>query len=135
MSQQPTCGQGVAANAALPAALGDVIAALARNLDTHQRALDLSDPAARQEHDAYTRLLSEQCALAEGLSATAQHMGGYRDLPMGKHDMQVMTAPPVLEAFQGFVHAEEQLLKLLQGRLEQDRAMLEVIAGHVRRQG
>ena len=135
MSQQPTCGQGVAANAALPAAVGEVIAALARNLDAHQRALDASDPAARQEHDAYLRLIAEQRRIASELVATAEHMRGNADLPMGKHDMQVMTAPPVLEAFQSLVRAEEQLLALLHERLEQDRAMLEVIAGHVGRHG
>jgi hypothetical protein len=133
MSEQRTCGQGLAANAGLPAAMGKVQAAMAGNLDAHQRALDASDPAARQELVAYITLLIEHRHAADGLQAIAQHMTGYRDLPMGKHDMQLMTTPQVLDAFAAFVKAEQELLELLQGRIEQDRAMLDTITAHVHR--
>ena len=132
MSEQPTCGQGVAANSSLPDALGHVIAAMADNLDAHQHALDVADAAARQEHEAYARLIAEQRQAADLLRATAEHMAGYRDLPMGKHDMARMTTPQVLDAFKAFVAAEQDLHALLQARLDQDRAMLQTIAGHVR---
>jgi uncharacterized protein Yka (UPF0111/DUF47 family) len=129
MSEQPTCGQGLAANAGLPAALGKVLAAMAQNLDVHQRALDLNDLAAQQEHEAYTSLVAEQDQIVAALETTARRMAGYRDLPMATHDMQLMTTPEVLQAFEAFVKAEEELLGLLQARIEQDRAMLAAIAG------
>jgi hypothetical protein len=132
MSEQPTCGQGVAANSSLPSALGGVIAAMADNLEAHRLALDVTDDAARQEHDAYSRLIGQQRQAAERLRATAEQMAGARDLPMGKHDMARMTTPRVLDAFKAFVAAEQELLELLRSRLEHDQAMLQTIAGHVR---
>jgi len=136
MSEQPrTCGQGVAGNAALPEALGRCLAAMAQNLDEHRRALDLGDPAAKEEHEAYSALVSEQRQTADGLRAIAQHMRAARDLPMGKHDMQMMTTHAVLDAFAAFVDAEQELLALLRARLENDRGMLEVITSHVQRPG
>jgi len=37
MDDQPTCGQGLAAHSRLPAAVGDLIAAMAVVFDVHQR--------------------------------------------------------------------------------------------------
>jgi hypothetical protein len=54
MSEQRTCGQGLTANAGLPAAMGKVLARIAQNLAAHQHALDATDPAARQELIAST---------------------------------------------------------------------------------
>jgi hypothetical protein len=133
MSEQRTCGKGVAGNAALPDAVGAVLAAMAQNLDVHQRALDLDDPPARREHETYGALVTEQLQSADGLRAIAEHMRAAHDLPMGRHDMELITTPAVLEAFEALVDAEQDLLSLLQARLEKDRGMLEVIASHVRR--
>jgi hypothetical protein len=59
-------------------------------------------------------------------------MRAAHDLPMGRHDMNLMTTPAELTAFEAFVAAEQELLSLLQARVDHDRAMLEVIASHVR---
>ena len=56
MARQPTCGAGLARNAAVPARLADVAGTLARNLDAHIPSLDLGDPDAAREHDVYQRL-------------------------------------------------------------------------------
>jgi hypothetical protein len=112
--------------------MGKVLAGMAQNLEAHQQALDASDPAARQELIAYISLISEQRHTAAGLQATAEHMTGYGDLPMGKHDMPRITTPQVLDAFTAFLNAEQELLELLQARIGRDRAMLETITAHVR---
>jgi hypothetical protein len=49
LTEAPTCGQGLAANATLPAKLGELMASVARVLETHTKALDLNDEAAGQE--------------------------------------------------------------------------------------
>ena len=51
-------------------------------------------------------------------------MAVYRDLPMGRHDDKVMSAPQGSRAFETFVAREQELLALLAKRVEQDRAML-----------
>jgi hypothetical protein len=51
-------------------------------------------------------------------------MAGYRDLPMGAHDQQAMSAPRVAEAFERFVNIQQELVALLQEQVEQDRAIL-----------
>ncbi len=125
MTDQPTCGQGIAANAVLPAAVGDLLAAMAGVLDHHQRALDLSDPDARPEQQAYASLVAELGAIAARLDALSGQMHGYRTLPMGRHDEEQMAAPEAIAAFTAFVRQERMLFGLLESRVHQHEAMLQ----------
>jgi hypothetical protein len=124
VADQASCGQGLAANAVLPAKLGELTAALAGVLDTHTKALDLDDEDARRERDAYLQLADEQRQTAAQLLATSEEMAGYQDLPVARHDPIVMASAEVADTFEKFVNVEHELLALLQGRVEQDRAML-----------
>lgn len=118
---QPTCGKGLAANAVLSAKLANLMAARAEVIERHTRALDLSDPNAHAELDAYRSLARDHRGVATELAKLAEQMAGYRDLPMARHDMQVMADPTgQAEAFQRFVALERELLALLQSSLEQD---------------
>jgi hypothetical protein len=124
MTDGPTCGQGLAEHSALPLKLGELVRALATNLEEHLPALDGSDEDSRTEQRAYESLIGKFRAIARDLDAAAAEMAGYRDLPMGRHDMHTMSRPEVGEAFAGFVRAEEELAALLADGLERDRAML-----------
>jgi len=124
MAEQQTCGQGLAENAVLPAALGKLIASLAEVLDAHIPALDVGDEAAREEHDAYTRLVAQHRRIAAELESTASEMKGYEALPMGRHDQGAMASPRVLESFRHFVEAEKELLAVLEERVRRDEEML-----------
>jgi hypothetical protein len=116
---RPTCGEGLAANAVLPAKLAELMAAQAEVLERHTRALDLTDAAARNELDAYTKLERAHRDVAGELADLAEEMARYRDLPMGRHDMAVMTDPKgQMEAFRRFVAVERELLEQLQAKLE-----------------
>ena len=125
MDDQPTCGKGLAAHAALPAKLAEWLAALSGNLDVHITALDLTDERSQRERDAYLSLATSYRRIAADLGATAEEMAGYRDLPMGRHDPQTMSSPRLHEAFARLVQVERQLLELLQRQVEEHRAMLE----------
>ncbi|HYH99912.1 hypothetical protein [Hyalangium sp.] len=129
MDDQPTCGKGLAEHSALPAKLGELTAALAENLEIHMKALDLQDPNAREEYDAYVKVAKEHRDIATRLQAAAQQMARYRDLPMGRHDEEAMADPKALEAFEKFVRLEQELLALLQQWVERDRQMLGEIHG------
>jgi hypothetical protein len=129
MVEQPTCGQGLAEHAALPARLAEVTEAIASNLQMHMQALELDDEPARQEHAVYLRLAEEQRQAAARLRAVANEMAAARDLPMGRHDAQTMSSPEVGDAFQHLVTAKQELLALLQGMAEQDRRMLAQMGG------
>jgi len=122
--QQPTCGQGLAHNSVVPAALAAVAAAMARNLEAHMAALDRDDPAAATEHDVYERVARGLRAAAADLRGAAAEMTSARDLPMGAHDMEAMTAPAVLDAFERYVAAEAELRVLVEQRAEPNRQML-----------
>src|SRR5512141_2995152 len=114
-TQHPrTCGKGLAENSLLPEKFGELTVAMAENLEAHMRALDMGDPASRQEYEAYVRLANEQRETAALLLATANEMAGARDLPMGPHDFSVMSGPQVLEAFEKFVKVKQELFALLQ---------------------
>lgn len=124
MDDQPTCGKGLAANAGLPAALGAVAGALGEVLTAHQASLDVSDPSGKREYDAYQELADAYRSIASQLAAAGKRMTGYRDLPMGPHDIAVLMAPPFVDTFAQFVRREEELLARLQAKLAEDRAML-----------
>ena len=122
---RPTCGEGLAANAVLPAKLAELMAAQAEVLERHTRALDLTDATSQKELDAYTKLERAHRDVAGELADLAEEMARYRDLPMGRHDMAVMTDPKgQMEAFRRFVAVERELLEQLQAKLEGEGELL-----------
>ena len=122
---RPTCGEGLAANAVLPAKLAELMSAQAEVLKRHTQALDLTDATTQKELDAYTRLERAHRGVASELASLAEEMASYRNLPMGRHDMTVMTDPKgQMEAFQRFVAVERELLALLQAKLEAEEKLL-----------
>jgi hypothetical protein len=135
MGDEQTCGKGLAENAALPAALGAVVGAMAQVLELHMRALDLEDPNAAKEREAYARLVHEQKAIAAELRSTSDRMAGERDLPMGRHDPRTMADAPAVCAFEKLVAAKQKLLALLQRSKDQDEKMLAAMRGALRRTG
>jgi hypothetical protein len=124
MAEQPTCGQGLAQNAALRTALGEVVASTSEVLEIHMAALDPEDQENEPERRAYQHLAEEHRELGTRLLVLGQEMAGYRDLPMGRHDLRVMASPPAVQAFGRFVQAERDLLATLQRRMEHDERML-----------
>jgi hypothetical protein len=126
-SGQQTCGKGLAENSVLQAKLGELISAMAGNLETHMKALDLTDSNSQAEYDAYENLLKDLRQTAAELAVTANHMAEHRDLPMGRHDAKIMTHPRVEEAFEKFVQAKRDLLELLEQNEERDHKLLEMM--------
>jgi hypothetical protein len=128
MDDQQTCGKGLAEHSVLTASLGELVACTARVLEVHMKALDLTDENSKREYEAYRELASAHRRIAIELADTAHRMAGYRELPMGRHDMAAMMSPAPRHAFAGFVRHEESLAALLQTRLVADHAMLEMMA-------
>ena len=119
-----TCGKGLAENATLPWKLGELAGAMGAVLETHIPSLDLTDEDSRKEHDVYQRLAGELRQTAAQLEAIARQMSASSDLPMGRHDMAVMVSEAVLHSFELFVQSEQDMLTMLQGKLEGDQRML-----------
>ena len=128
--EQPTCGKGLAENSVLPAKMGELIAAMVENLETHIKALDLTDQNSRREYEAYERLVKAYGQIAVQLQSTANEMAGYRNLPMGRHDEKAMTHPRVGDAFEKFVQHKRELLDLLEQAEERDAKLLEAMRVH-----
>jgi hypothetical protein len=124
MSDEATCGKGLAANATLPAAAGELFRAMAHLLDVHQRALDLTDEKARPEHAAYATVAQELRNASSQLTAIAERMAGYHDLPMGRHDERQMAGRAAFDAFEQFVQSERTLVSLLSATTGEHESML-----------
>ena len=88
------------------------------------KALDLTDTCSWQELQAYRSLAKQHRDAAAQLHAIATEMADYRELPMGRHDEAQMAAPADGDVFEKFVQQEQELMTLLEKRLEQDRPML-----------
>ena len=123
--EQWTCGKGLAASAGLPAKLGELMGATAEVLEWHTRALDLSEPAGRQENEAYQGLVRRHREVAEKLRGLAEEMRGYRDMPMASHDMAVMQDPKGQgEAFGRVVGIQRELMEMLGEKVKEGEKML-----------
>ncbi len=129
MDERPTCGRGLAQNSILPGKLGELAAAMAENLEAHMRALDVDDPASRQEYEVYVQLANEQRETAARLLATANEMAAARELRMGRHEFTDGTSAEVLAAFERFVRIKQELIALLEQTGMQDQRLLSQMRG------
>ena len=123
MDLPATCGEGLAAHAPLPAALGELAAATAEVLAAHYPMLDESDPVSVRERDAYAPLVQAHRRIAADLQALARAMEQCRTLPMGRHRDDAAANAAMARAFGRFLAAEEALSRLLAARLTDDREM------------
>ena len=124
MTDQPTCGQGLAEHSRLPLVLAELFDHSAENLEVHLDTLDLRDEHARSERDVWIRVAEQHRSIAAQLRATGELMAQYRDLPMARHDAEALPSSRVVAAFERFVAAEQALAGLLTDWLERDQAML-----------
>jgi hypothetical protein len=125
MEEPSTCGQGLASQSVLPGKLSELLAALARILEAHMRALDPADADARKELDAYAALVTAYRDVADRLSGIAVQMADYRNLPLAAHDEAAMSDVVAHRAFENYVRLEQELASLLQQHVQEDREMLQ----------
>jgi hypothetical protein len=128
MEEPSTCGQGLASRSILPGKLSELLAALARILEAHMRALDPTDSDARKELDAYAALVTAHRDVADRLSGIAVQMADYRNLPMAAHDEAMMSDAMAHKAFENFVRLEHELATMLQELWQEDQQMLQQMA-------
>jgi hypothetical protein len=119
-----TCGKGLAANAALPEAMGTFFDAMATVLELHTRALDLSQSSGRTEYEAYVQTVVKQRAIALSLATLSREMANCVDLPMAEHDMAVLSGHESTTAFQVLVKVEKALLAQLDATVDEHQRML-----------
>jgi hypothetical protein len=121
--EQPSCGRGLAAHAALPEKLAALLSAMAGLLENHTRSLPPEDADALAEREAYDRLVEDQRAVATSLEALAAAMRSYRGLPIAPHDESTLADQRSLHVFDSFIRAEEGVLALLRKSLDEHCAM------------
>ena len=129
MSDQQTCGKGLAERSALPAKLSELTTALADVLAFHQTSLKLDDYMGRNEFRAYLRLEEKYRVISSILKMTAHDMASYRNLAMAEHDEQTLMSEQNRDRFATFVRVEGELVELLTRKLEEDEAMLRQMTG------
>lgn len=128
--EQQTCGKGLAENSVLPATLSHLVAAMAKNLEVHMKALDLTDSNSQMEQAAYEKLVNELRQVSVSLQMVANEMAGYHDLPMGRHDAIAMAQPDVRDSFEKFVRHKQELLTLLERTRTRDNQLLDMMRTH-----
>ena len=129
MSEEMTCGKGLAARARLPEAVAALAAAKAEVLSYHQRSLDSSNAEARAEIARYAVLTGRFRTVAEALRSTAELMAGSRDLPMAPHDVAILGTAENTALFERYVDAERNLLAILSDELRENEGMLQSMRG------
>jgi hypothetical protein len=129
MTEEPTCGQGLAEHAPLPRLFGALLDAVADNLDAHLPGLVANDPDTQREKRVYEQLAAQHRGVATRLCALGEEMAGCQDLPMGAHDLGALSSQPATEALARMIRAETDLLALLTQQLEQHRVILNGMSG------
>jgi hypothetical protein len=125
VDEPQTCGQGLAANAVLPARMAGLLGALAGVLAKHVLALDERNPDALAERAAYEALVHAHQDITQRLEALARQMESYRDLPLAPHDEDVMHDPTLqAAAFQRYVAELRTLAELLNTMVTENEALL-----------
>jgi uncharacterized protein YndB with AHSA1/START domain len=122
--ERPTCGRGLAENSVLPARFSEIMASMAENLELHMQTLDLDDPNAKLEYDAYGKLIKEHKDLATRLMTAAHTMYSYYNLPLARHDEDKLSNPAIATAFKRFNNLEEELTSMLKKRMKKDKRIL-----------
>jgi uncharacterized protein YndB with AHSA1/START domain len=122
----PSCGEGLAQHASVPAKIAPLLAALADTLELHRALLDPVTAQAREEDEAYRELASRYRELAQGVADAATRMADCRDLAPCPHDTSAF-GPQHLAAFQRFVKAQRQLLAIVRPAAERDQKLLETM--------
>src|SRR5262245_52400340 len=125
MSDEQTCGKGLAENAVLPAKLAELIESQAAVLEHHMSSLDRAQPAGRAEYDAYESLVTQHRRIARLLAQTAENMTSSRDLPTAGHNIDALSNAIAVAVFQKFVQREEELAAMLKRRVEGHLTMLQ----------
>ena len=128
MEKTHSCGHGLAAHSAMPALLSELMDAVGENLEFHMKSLG-DDANARREHEAYASLVKQHREVAAALRAIGSEMASYRDLPMGAHDITVLSAPPATAAFEKYVAVKRRLATLLTVSRDADDQMLTMMRG------
>ena len=129
MTEEHTCGRGLADQAVVPARIADVIEAVAATLEAHTAARDPDDENAQVERRVYDRLADAHRRIAAELQSAREQMAGAYDLPPARHDTDVLGSPTAVRAYERYVAAEQALLELLQVRVQRDRRMLASMPG------
>jgi hypothetical protein len=131
MVEVPSCGQGLAEHAEIPAKMGELLASLAENLEAHLPSIDVRDEAGRQERDAYDSLIRRYREIAERIGAAASEMAGYRDLPVARHHEEAFADERIGRAFEQLVRMEGELAALLKRAHARDKELLDQMLGTI----
>jgi uncharacterized protein YndB with AHSA1/START domain len=119
----PSCGEGLAQHATVPAKIAPLLSALADTLELHREMLDLEDEDCRKEDEVYQKLAESYRELSRRIESTAALMASCRSLPACAHDTAAF-GPRHREAFERFVRAQNQLFEILRPASERDQQML-----------
>jgi hypothetical protein len=127
MEKTYSCGQGLAEHGAIPTLAGELIDAIAENLELHMTSLG-DDANARREYESYASLAKQHRQLGAALRALGSEMASCRELPMGAHDLTVLSAPAAVTALERYAVARRELQAALQVIGEADDKMLELMS-------
>jgi hypothetical protein len=86
VAEEPTCGQELAADAEVPAALGALFRHVADNMDAHARWVGDATAPARRERDALADVAERYRAISSAAEGAAAAMAAMRELPAAPHD-------------------------------------------------
>lgn len=127
MSEQTTCGQGLAQHAELPLLMGELMGSVAENLSAHLPGLVSSDENSEHEKHVYEHLAARLREAAAMLKAIGSEMAGYTDMAMGEHDLEALSSGEAIDALERVTGVEAQLVARVQEQLTEHQAILDAI--------
>jgi hypothetical protein len=114
---QMTCGQYLAAKAALPGKIADTLAVSTDLLELHAKWVSSAkDKASKAEEEFLTRLVKEQRTVIAAVRAIGDEQAKGRDLPMPRHPQK--PDPKLVELMTAQAKTNRELALMLQKEAE-----------------
>jgi hypothetical protein len=108
MTEESTCGQGLAQTALVPQLIGDLMNAVADNLIAHLPMLVADDETSQHERRVYEHLAGRHRDAAAMLQAIATEMATHRDMRMGQHDFEAMSRGDLVAALESMISSDSR---------------------------
>lgn len=119
-----TCGQWAASKAPLPAKLGELMTAIADNLEFHAKWTGTKDKAAKAEHDMLMKMAKDHRAIGKMSTDISNGMTKAKDMAQATHDPKTMDGAKMAEMQLKQIKLQREMAQMMMKDADEAEKML-----------
>ncbi|MGQ0506009.1 MAG: hypothetical protein ACT4TC_11905 [Myxococcaceae bacterium] len=126
-----TCGQWMASKAPLPAKLGELMASIADNMDSHAKWTSASkDKNAKKEVEIVSKVAKTHRDLGTNYTRLSEEMTKHKDLPAVQHDPKAMDMAKMTEGMTKQIKLQREMAQMIIKDADEAEAHLNQMKAH-----